>query len=114
MSNTSYVSPYDQVAADNSVVSAAATGASIAIAGATAAAVTAAVSGAIGVVQWLAEESPEDKAAVERATEERRRALVESALTRNHCANVRGEAPLLSSIGLHVRQPESLIRSAER
>ncbi|MBI3841022.1 MAG: hypothetical protein HY297_03590 [Thaumarchaeota archaeon] len=108
MSNTSYVSPYEPSAATTSAV------ASVA-AGAAAVCVVGAVAGAVAVVQWLAEETPEDRAALERAKEERRWDLVESALRRSiTLGDVPAAAPSITSLGLHTRQPESLIRSAEK
>ena len=90
MSNTSTVTPYEN---ETSTYSSADTdgGGGIRVGGAVA---------GFALARWLAEKTDEDHAAIKRLKEERQRERLR-------------KRPIVS-IGLHLRNPESLIRSAER
>lgn len=105
MSNTSRVTPYD-----SSAVSAA-VGAGLGLA---AVCVVGAAAGAIAVARWLAEETPEDRAAMDRIKEERRRERLNSPTVTVARAGARRALPRLNTVALHLRDPEALIRSAEK
>jgi hypothetical protein len=100
MSNTSTVTPYD--ASSTAEVS-----------NGLAAACVAGAVGAVSLLQWLTEETPGEKAAQERLKELRRKELV----TRGHKPAdmaARAGTRRITSVGLHLRKTEPLIRTAER
>ncbi|OPX19394.1 MAG: hypothetical protein BZ151_09530 [Desulfobacca sp. 4484_104] len=117
MSNVSTVTPYHSTSSGPGVGSALA-GAVIGLAGAC---VVGAVAGSIVLARWLAEETPAERQARERAQAQRRRERLQSAprqLAGSQAPEplarpAGGEAPIVSA-ALHLRQAESLVRSAEK
>jgi hypothetical protein len=97
MSNTSIVSPY-------AVGSALAVGAACVIGAAVA---------TIAVAKWLAEESPEDAAVRRRANAVRRKERL-SGRAPAELAREAAYIPSVTSVPLHLRDPETLVRAAER
>jgi hypothetical protein len=94
MSNTSTVTPYESTE-------------SISLAaGVVGACVAGALVGTVAIAQWLLEETPEDRAIRDRIQTERRRERL-SALKS-------AAAPKLTSVRLHLGDPESLVRAAEK
>lgn len=105
MSNTSTVTPYDSRAMS------AAVGVGLGLA---AVCVVGVAAGAIAVARWLAEETPEDRAAMDRIKGERRRERLRSRTVTAAGTSARHELPRLNTIALHLRDAESLLRSAEK
>lgn len=104
MSNTSTVTPYNASAesSDNST-------------GLAAAAAVACITGAISLGRWLAEETQEDREAIDRLKSERRRDLSgKRANTAEDPVVAKREALGITTVGLQLRNPESLVRTAER
>lgn len=101
MSNTSTVTPYDS--AETATGSSAVGG----LAGAC-------VVGAVAVANWLMEETPEDRAAVETRRAERRRELLRLDLQEQALTPAHREPLRLSTIHLHQREAEPLLRAAEK
>lgn len=104
MSNTSKVTPYDS-AESNALVEA---GIEMA-----AACIGAVAVGTVALCRWLVEETSEDREAAAYLKEELRRERIQRAVTADLAVG-RAEPLRLSSVGLHLRDPESLVRSAER
>lgn len=100
MSNTSTVTPYEEQA--NSGPSAASI-----VAGATVAGIAGAAVGAVALAKWLAEETEEDRVAVQRAEADNRQWMVAQATTRRTATRV-------ESVGLCLREYATLLRSASR
>ena len=112
MSNIATVTPYDSREAGNS---AAATAVAQVGVGLAAACIAGAAAGAVAVVKWLAEETPEDRKAVQKAAEERRRErLAAISKPRVEVGSRRPEQLSIASVGLHLHNPESLVRTAEK
>jgi hypothetical protein len=104
MSNTSTVTPYNASAesSDNST-------------GLAAAAAVACISGAVTLARWLAEETQEDREAIDRLRNERRSDLLGKRV--NSAADhlsARREPLNITTVGLQLRNPEPLVRTAER
>ena len=95
MSNTSTVTPYEEQAASNPSI----------MAGAAAGIASGAVAGAVALAKWLAEETEEDRNAVQTAATERRQWRLAQATARR-------SAPQVESVGLCRKEPASLLRSA--
>jgi hypothetical protein len=66
------------------------------------------------VARWLAEETPEDRAALERIKGERRRERLSRRTATTDRAGARHELPPLKTVALHLRDAQSLLRSAEK
>lgn len=89
MSNTSTVTPYEEQASSPGIEAGAAR----------------AIAGAVALASWLAEETQEDRLAVQRAeTESRQWKLTQAAGRRS--------APQVESVGLCRREPASVLKSA--
>ena len=97
MSNTSTVTPYEEQSESSPSI----------MAGAAAAGIAGAVVGAVALANWLAEETQEDRAAVQRAE-------TESTQWKLTQATVRRSAPQVQAVGLCQRDPDSLLRSAAK
>lgn len=112
MSNTSTVTPYASETSDTgaSIAAGAAAESTLAVGAACA---IGAVAGAVAVAQWLAEDTPEDRTVLDNAKADRRRERVaqrERVELGRDAASVRP----LTSVSLHLRDPETLVRSAEK
>jgi hypothetical protein len=105
MSNTSTVTPYDSRAMS------AAVGVGLGLA---AVCVVGVAAGAIAVARWLAEETPEDRAAMDRIKGEHRRERLRSRTSAIVHTSGPQELPRLNTVALHLRDAESLLRSAEK
>lgn len=105
MSNTSTVTPYDASAAG------AAMGAGIGLA---AACLVGLAAGAVTVARWLAEETPEDRAALTRRKAERRRERVQGQPPRLALTRTPTALPALTTVALHLRDAEALLHTAEQ
>lgn len=105
MSNTSTVSPYESTGTSS--------GGSVG-GGLAAACVIGAVTGAVTVARWLTEETSEDRAAVQARREERRRELLRLDLQEPTLTITPDESLSLSSVSLHQREVEPLVRAAEQ
>lgn len=102
MSNTSNVTPYDSTSSSNG--SAAITAAAVACA-----------AGVVYVARWLSEETEEDREAVARLKGERRRELLRVGADESDSVSaVRGSSFSITSVGLQLRNPESLVHTAVR
>ncbi len=104
MSNTSKVTPYDHA----ELGTLAKAGIEI-----TAACMGAVAAGTVALCRWLVEETPEDRAAVDHLKEKLRRERIQRVVTADLAVG-RAEPLHLSSVGLHLRDPGSLVRSAEK
>lgn len=91
MSNTSRVTPYESESSEFNTAAA----------------------GAIALARWLSEETPEDRAAVDRLKAEQRRERLERPTTGN-LISATTEPLRLTTVNLHLQNPESLVRSAEK
>jgi hypothetical protein len=107
MSNTSTVTPYARTSAPGSEVV-------LGLAALAAACVVGAAAGVVSVAQWLAEETPEDRAALARLKTERRRERLGSRTARAALTETRRAPSRLTTVSLHLHNPESLVRSAEK
>jgi hypothetical protein len=110
MSNTSTVSPYlSETASSGASVVADATESVFAVG---TACVIAAAAGSVVVAQWLAAETPEDRIVREKSKVEQRKDRLSrrTQIDINHDSGVQG---LLTSVSLCLRDPETLVRSAE-
>jgi hypothetical protein len=107
MSNTSTVTPYSEASSSSEWA-----GAGGALA---AACVVAAVAGAVTLARWLAEESAEDRAALKRLKDAQGRELLAN---RSNVAgvdeSVRQASLKITSVDLQLRNPDSLIHTAEK
>lgn len=119
MSNTSKVTPYDTTSAQSTPATGTGVAESCAV-GAAAAAVVAAACivgmgvGAVALARWLAPETPEDRASLDRLKEERRHERLGSRTAATNPGKTPAEPLRLDTVGLHLRDPESLVRSAEK
>lgn len=105
MSNTSRVTPYESESSESNTVAEVGAGLAAVCVGAAA--------GAIALARWLSEETPEDRAAVDRLKAEQRRERLERPTTGNLISA--GTEPLrLTTVNLHLQNPESLVCSAEK
>lgn len=113
MSNTSTVSPYDVRATTSYDASGAgeALGAGIALAGIC---LVGLAVGAVTVARWLAEETPEDRAALDRRVTERRRERLQGSPPPVICADPPTTRPELTTVPLRVHELEPLLRTAEQ
>jgi len=68
----------------------------------------------MALAHWLAEETPEDRMALERLQEERRRERLRRQTTRADLLDTRLDPQRLTTVSLHLRNPESLVWSAEK
>lgn len=109
MSNVSTVTPY-QSAGSGPGLGAAVAGAAVGLA---AACVVGAVVGTIALARWLREETPAEKQARERVQAQRRRERLQAVPPEPQARPAAAEAPIVS-VALHLRQPESLVRTAEQ
>lgn len=109
MSNTSTVTPYAQSTGSGSDVAADVAGSVLAVGAACA---VGAVVGTVAVARWLAEETPEDRAVLDRAKAVRRKERV-AQRARVDLGRRTGAAHELTSVPLHLRDTQTLIRSAE-
>jgi len=103
MSNTSRVTPYES--SDSNTLE---TGIGIA-----AACIGAVAAGTIALARWLAEEAPEDREAVDRLKAEQRRERLEQNATWSS-RKIQSVPVRLTTMGLHLQDPGSLVRSAEK
>lgn len=94
MSNTSVVTPYSSIAVTVS------DGLAVAVAP-----FASAATGVVSAARWLSEETLEDRAAADRLREERRRDRLGSS-----CSELRP----ITTVSLHLRDPELFVRSAEK
>jgi len=104
MSNTTNLTPYE-----NGGLSIIGTGLGIA-----AACVATTAIGIVKVSKWLAEETPEDRHAIERSKERNRKERIEQWKTSSRHIEVNGRQSQITSVHLHLRDLEPLIRSAEK
>lgn len=117
MSNVSTVTPYNTTSSEPGV-GAALAGAALGLA---AACMVGAVVGTIALARWLAEETPWELQARERAQAQRRRERLQAAprqpagrRAREPLAPSAGKGAPIVSVALHLRQPETLVRTAEK
>jgi hypothetical protein len=107
MSNTSTVTPYAWTSTSGSEVA-------LGLATLAAACVVGAATGVVSVAQWLAEETPEDREALTRLKAEQQRERLGRRTARAALTETRRAPARLTTVGLHVHNPESLVRSAEK
>jgi hypothetical protein len=112
MSNTSNLTPYDASTA-GSGTSTIGTGAGLAC-GIAVACAAGAVLGAVALARWLSEETPEDRRAVERMKQERRRELLESYKSGVDLSKKPVEFSPIKTVNLNLRELEPLVLSAQK
>lgn len=110
MSNTSTVTPYASETTNPGPSVAAEAAESILAAGAACA--IGAAAGAFAVARWLSEETPEDREVQEKAKASRREERIPQRPRVELSGN--GASNFLTSVRLHLRDPQTLIRSAEK
>jgi hypothetical protein len=106
MSNTSTVTPYTETSSSSESASIGGTLAAACVVGA--------VVGVVSLARWLAEESSEDREAIKRLKDTRRRELVANRTSATNASESLREESLGITVDLQLRNPDSLIHTAEK